>query len=503
MKRALPISLVVLFAAHAALADVALVERRALQQHLEKHARESEAWRQRRAASAGDLHFVADKGLGAIGLADAASFKWFLDTNTTSNAENASGAVFDAFYATSNQTFSGNANVPVEASTSGGGAFSMPLSDAFDGYNGLCIGGPCGKGGVAYTHRGSPKAECGGRQYAFNPQTVGSLTVSRKFFVPANDTFARWLDVVTNTGAAPQTVTLATANNLGSDTLAVNHLGTRIDTSSSGDATVDVTDNWVTTYQGFDNQRRSSDPRLGHVFQGPGRRVGLSAIHFAADDDAPTWEYAFTLNPGQTAILMNFATGQPRRSLAQAKAAELTALSDNSLQCLTPQEMAQVVNFAIPADLSLTKSTNTPSMTTGGTVRYTLTVTNHGPSQATSVKVTDTLPAGMTFVSAAGTGWACSRAASVVTCTRPALDPGAGPSIALQVTVRSGTKTLVNQATVSGATADPSGGNNAGSASVAILPAGAAIPTLSELGLAMLALLLFAAGLPSLRRGRA
>ncbi len=35
------------------------------------------------------------------------------------------------------------------------------------------------------------------------------------------------------------------------------------------------------------------------------------------------------------------------------------------------------------------------------------------------ITVTDTLGAGLTFVSAAGTGWTCSFSAPVVTCTRP------------------------------------------------------------------------------------
>lgn len=497
MKRVLPISLVALFAAHAALADVALVERRSLQQHLEKHARESEQWRQRRASKPrrpGDLHFIADKALGSIGLDDASSLKWFLDTNTTSNAENASGAVFDAFYATSNQTFSGTANVPVAATTSGGDVFFMPLSDAFDGYNGLCVGGPCGQGGVSYTHRGSPTPECGGRQYVFNPQVVGNLTVSRKFFVPTSDTFARWLDVVTNNGGAPQTVVLATANNLGSDT------ETRIDTSSSGDTAVDVTDTWVTTYQDYDNQGQSTDPRLGHVFQGPGASVGLAAISFADGNGTPSWQYSFNLDPGQTAIIMSFATGQPSRAAAQAKSDELAALSASSLQCMTPQEMVRVVNFAVPADLSLTKTAPSSTVPPGANVDYTLTVTNNGPSQAIDVTVTDTLPAGATFVSASGPGWTCGRTGGTVTCTRPTLDPGAAPPITLRVKAPSGTATLVNFATVSGTNVDSNGGNNTASALITVQGSNAQIPTLSELGLAMLALLLVTAGLRSLRR---
>ena len=46
----------------------------------------------------------------------------------------------------------------------------------------------------------------------------------------------------------------------------------------------------------------------------------------------------------------------------------------------------------------------------------TLAVTNAGPSQATGVTVTDTVPEGLTYVSASGNGWVCAEDAAVVTC---------------------------------------------------------------------------------------
>ncbi|MCC6179384.1 MAG: S8 family serine peptidase [Chloroflexi bacterium] len=91
-------------------------------------------------------------------------------------------------------------------------------------------------------------------------------------------------------------------------------------------------------------------------------------------------------------------------------------------------------------DLTLTK-THTSSFTVGQNGVYTLTVSNAaGPSvEATSgpISVTDTLPAGLSFVSGTGTGWACSALGQAVTCTNPGpLAPGASsPPIALTVGV--------------------------------------------------------------------
>ena len=61
------------------------------------------------------------------------------------------------------------------------------------------------------------------------------------------------------------------------------------------------------------------------------------------------------------------------------------------------------------ADLAIAK-TGPATVVAGGGVSYQLVVTNNGPSDATSLSVIDTLPAGVVFVSATGTGWACSNA---------------------------------------------------------------------------------------------
>ncbi len=89
------------------------------------------------------------------------------------------------------------------------------------------------------------------------------------------------------------------------------------------------------------------------------------------------------------------------------------------------------------ADLAITKS-HVGNFTVGVNGTYMLNVSNNGPSDATgTITVTDTLPAGLTYVSAAGTGWACGAVGQTVTCTRPGpLTSGSSaPSITLTVSV--------------------------------------------------------------------
>jgi uncharacterized repeat protein (TIGR01451 family) len=94
------------------------------------------------------------------------------------------------------------------------------------------------------------------------------------------------------------------------------------------------------------------------------------------------------------------------------------------------------------------------------TLTYTLAVSNAGPSAASSVSASHTLPAGVTFGSASGSGWSCGQASGVVTCTLPALSVGAAPDITVQVTPGAATAVLSSSASVSAAETDPNPANN-------------------------------------------
>ncbi len=120
------------------------------------------------------------------------------------------------------------------------------------------------------------------------------------------------------------------------------------------------------------------------------------------------------------------------------------------------------------ADLSITKTTTDP-LTPGTNGTYTLTVDNHGPSDAQAATVTDDLPAGLTYVgTASGGDWACSTpsgpAGVVCTATADALPLGT-TTISLEVKVDAGLTddSITNTASVSSATPDPDTSNNTAS----------------------------------------
>src|SRR5262249_55131309 len=110
------------------------------------------------------------------------------------------------------------------------------------------------------------------------------------------------------------------------------------------------------------------------------------------------------------------------------------------------------------ADLLLTKSVNDATPNVGDQVTFTVTLTNNGPHGATGVQVTDLLPAGLTFVSAAPGQGTYSSATGVWDVG--AVAGGAKVVLLLRATVVSATA-QTNTATISASdTFDPNTGNN-------------------------------------------
>ncbi len=105
------------------------------------------------------------------------------------------------------------------------------------------------------------------------------------------------------------------------------------------------------------------------------------------------------------------------------------------------------------ADLSIVKSDNPDPVTVGGTLTYTLVVNNAGPSSAAGVTVTDTLPAGVTFVSATPPQ---ASGPNPLTWSLGTLAVGASRTLTVVVTVDPATSGVItNTATVGSPTPDP------------------------------------------------
>jgi len=116
--------------------------------------------------------------------------------------------------------------------------------------------------------------------------------------------------------------------------------------------------------------------------------------------------------------------------------------------------------MAQEADLSITKSDLPDPVTVGQNLTYDIRVTNNGPSNATDVTLTDTLPGEVTFVSADPEQGSCSESAGTVTCDLGLLANGAEVQVTVIVTPTSLGIIITNSAQVAGTESDPDSSNN-------------------------------------------
>ncbi len=202
------------------------------------------------------------------------------------------------------------------------GFMSDGTSDAYDG--GMSLAG-FGSFSTAAT-------EAGGREIVIGPQISAGVEVRRKIYVPTNANFARYLEIVTNTTAAPVTRTVTINTNLGSDG------GEQFVSTSSGDSFFTIDDNWLVT----DDSAGFNDPVVTHVIAGDGALRPASA---SRSFDQVSYSYNLELAPGETKIVMHFAAQNSVRTTAVDQAATLAALQGHALDFVSPIEAARIVNF--------------------------------------------------------------------------------------------------------------------------------------------------------------
>ena len=175
-----------------------------------------------------------------------------------------------------------------------------------------------------------------------------------------------------------------------------------------------------------------------------------------------------SVGAGQT-VICSGALGSNRTAGRGASSSEAGAASVTmswTMGSSKAWEMAAVaLKPATPVQADMATTQTGPSIATvGANITYTITVTNQGPATATNVIATDTLPTGVTFVSASSGG---TLSAGVITWpTITALAAGASTSYTAVVTLPtlgSYTNVVRNTAT----TSDPDAANNNGTATAA------------------------------------
>ncbi len=175
-----------------------------------------------------------------------------------------------------------------------------------------------------------------------------------------------------------------------------------------------------------------------------------------------------TLGSGGSATFTVTATVDPAATGTLANTASVASPASNTDPTPANNSATDTDTLTPRSDLSVALTDSPDPVNGNGTLTYTLSVNNLGPSTASSVTATLNLPAGATFVSASGTGWTCSQSGGVVTCTQPTAASGAAPAITVQVTAPNVNGTVTATAAVSASTTDPVTTNNSASQSTTV-----------------------------------
>ena len=220
-------------------------------------------------------------------------------------------------------------------------------------------------------------------------------------------------------------------------------------------------------------------------------------------------------------ITANTSANLSGRALARNGAVTLDSNAINAAVCgagTTPPPAPPPTPVPVPVPTPICATTrpelfivkrHTEQFVAGTNGAYSIALFNAGFTSSGAITVTDTLPTGLTFVSATGSTWSCAAAGQIVTCTTSAVVASAGPfpnNITLTVTPgANAVPGVINTAAVTGGN-DCDTTNNATSDVTLVSPAvpvpvpPVPVPTLSQWAFTMLALLLAAIGFMALRR---
>lgn len=186
----------------------------------------------------------------------------------------------------------------------------------------------------------APRVSKDEKVWAINTKAGEDLEFTRQVYVPGDETFARFLDLLRNTGDTPQSVSIELIYQL-------PHLSAPVVLSSDGDTSLSAADDFFV-----------ADPSGNSLFQafihaGPGGRVLVDSTETFSDGSgnrAFLIRYNLELPAFGEAALLHFSSQRPDLEGIGALAARLTSPDEAALDRMPVRLRKLVVNFDLPVD---------------------------------------------------------------------------------------------------------------------------------------------------------
>jgi uncharacterized repeat protein (TIGR01451 family) len=183
--------------------------------------------------------------------------------------------------------------------------------------------------------------------------------------------------------------------------------------------------------------------------------------------NAATGAWAVDLLPvNQSAVLTLAVTAQPDAAGQTITNTAQVGTADQGDSDSSNNSAAAPLTV-VGANLAISKVSSLEAAGPGTVLTYTITVTNSGPSPATGVVVSDTLPAGLSFISVSPGSPTCAETGGAISCTLGMLNDEAVSAVTIVVSATT-VGTVTNVARVSSNEADPTLSDNEAAAETII-----------------------------------
>lgn len=194
-----------------------------------------------------------------------------------------------------------------------------------------------------FPRRSVARLQHDGRELVIGPAPFGAVQLERRIYVPPNDGFIRYLEVISNKTNEVQNVVLNFTTNLGADQEVEFAL------TSNGKEELSIKDTWIVT----DDEQNANDPAVVHVFAGEGAVRRPSDIVGGGRKGLVSYIYAVRVPPNESRSLLHFVAQRFSREEAIGIARALVNGERRALDGMNKPQKHSVENFYLFTFLSV------------------------------------------------------------------------------------------------------------------------------------------------------